>query len=91
MNSLVAFTMDITIKSLKENYPLDTLDSSYEQTQAKINHLKKLGYEVIEKWKCDFLDEVKASPLTLDSQAMQLIYKGSALDPRDSLYGGRTC
>ncbi|XP_030758042.1 uncharacterized protein LOC115883772 [Sitophilus oryzae] len=68
--------------------PTQTLDSRYENTITKTQHLTGQGYEVIEMWECDFRrdmdDEIKQ--YTEDHPLLVNL----PLNPRDAFYGGRT-
>ncbi|XP_030757090.1 uncharacterized protein LOC115882961 [Sitophilus oryzae] len=68
--------------------PTQTLDSRYENTVTKTQHLIDQGYEVIEMWECDFRrnmnDEIRQ--YTEDHPLLVNL----PLNPRDAFYGGRT-
>jgi len=60
----------------------ETLTERYEQTMARIEQLKGVGYTVKVQWECEFegADDLRAHP----------IVRHAPLNTRDALYGGRT-
>lgn len=70
------------------HHPDRTLQELYQVTQRKIELLKKAGYSVVEKWECDFRNELK------QNEHLQTVISNMSwvfpLDPREAFYGGRT-
>jgi len=60
----------------------ETLAERYEQTMARIEQLKSVGYTVKVQWECEFegADDLQRHP----------IIRHEPLNTRDALYGGRT-
>ena len=60
----------------------ETLTERYEQTMARIEQLKSVGYTVKVQWECEFegADDLRIHP----------IVRHAPLSTRDALYGGRT-
>ena len=68
-----------------DNKPVEEL---YKDTQTKINYLKDRGFEVVEKWGCAFMKELKQ-----DEELKQFVKDHGFIDPlqpRDAFFGGRT-
>ena len=68
-----------------DNKPMEEL---YKQTQEKIKWLKDRGFEVVEKWGCDFKKELKQN-----EELKQFVKDQGFIDPlqpRDAFFGGRT-
>jgi len=60
----------------------------YHQTVSKIEKLKSLGYDVIEKWECQFkIDLPKELHNFVDTHPL---VGHMPLNPRDAFFGGRT-
>ena len=59
------------------------------KTQDRMKYLREAGYVVTEKWECEFRKEMKgnAELKSLYRKCMHINH----LNPRDALYGGRTC
>ena len=68
-----------------DNKPMEQL---YQDTQTKVKYLKDRGFEVVEKWGCAFMKELK------QDEEMKQIMKDHGfvgpLQPRDAFFGGRT-
>ena len=65
-----------------------TADEAYQLTLDKKGYLEQQGYEVIEKWECQLLKELRQDPemkAFFDAQQMQ-----EPLNPRNGFFGGRT-
>jgi len=61
----------------------------HEHTKEKIKKLKDHGYRVIEKWECEWDQDVKTDPDL--KQFLDVDYKNvEPLQPRDAFFGGRT-
>ena len=70
-------------------HPDRTLYEVHEHTKVKIKTLKDHGHRVIEKWECEWDQDVKTDPdlhhfLTVDYKNVE------PLQPRDAFFGGRT-
>ena len=68
----------------------DSFESRYESTVYKINNLKEEGFEVIEKWECDFARELKLNKSMNEFIEKQPLLAHTPLIARDAFYGGRT-
>ena len=67
-----------------------SLDEAFENTRAKIEKIKLLGYETREMWECEF-DRIKSeNPELLRFVLNHPIASKITLNPRDAFYGGRT-
>ena len=65
-----------------------TMEQLYVDTQRKVNYLKDRGFEVEEKWGCEFKKELKQ-----DEEMKQFMEDHGFVDPlqpRDAFFGGRT-
>ena len=57
-------------------------------TQERIDHLREVGYNVIEKWECEWKRDIKTNPRLQEFlKDLELV---SPLNPRDAFFGGRT-
>ena len=60
----------------------------YQDTKTKVKYLKDQGFEVVEKWGCAFMKELK------QNEEMKQFMKDHGfvdpLQPRDAFFGGRT-
>ena len=74
-----------TLNPGADNKPMEEL---YQNTQRKIKWLKDQGFEVVEKWGCEFKKEME------QDEGMKQIMKDHGfvdpLQPRDAFFGGRT-
>ncbi|CAH1115486.1 unnamed protein product [Psylliodes chrysocephalus] len=66
--------------------PTSTIEARYESTLMKTQRLLSLGYEVIEKWECDFTITEEILTFTENHPLISFL----PLEPRDAFYGGRT-
>ncbi|XP_055385241.1 uncharacterized protein LOC129614573 [Condylostylus longicornis] len=74
-------------KSLQDDSN-DTMNTRYERIIKKAERLRKLGYDVIEMWQCEFnslISKEEASYLKKHP-----LVQHAPLNPRDAFYGGRT-
>ena len=65
-----------------------TMDRLYKDTLRKVNYLKDRGFNVEQKWGCEFKKELKQ-----DEEMKQFMKDHDLVDPlqpRDAFYGGRT-
>ena len=70
------------------HHPDRTVEELYQATQRKTELLKQAGYNVVEKWECDFRKELKQNEALQENiEKMSWV---SPLNPRDGFYGGRT-
>ena len=69
----------------KNNVNGETFDTLYVKTQRRTQSMLKAGYNVVEKWACEFTEEEKetAQDLGLDEEVSQLV-------PKEAFYGGLT-
>ena len=61
----------------------------YSATKKFSYQLEKAGYIVVEKWECEYLEEKKILKKEMEIMKRKF-YAYTPLEPRDSLYGGRT-
>ena len=61
----------------------------YSRTKKFTHRLEAAGYEVVEKWECEFLKEKNFSKNEM-MKMKRKFYSFTPLEPRDALYGGRT-
>ena len=61
----------------------------YSSTKKFTYELEKAGYKVVEKWECEFLSEKNFTDDELNKKR-KLFPPFTPLEPRDSVYGGRT-
>ena len=65
-----------------------TMEQLYKDTLRKVNYLKDQGFNVEQKWGCEFKKELKQ-----DGEMKQFMEDHKlvdSLEPRDAFYGGRT-
>ena len=64
------------------------MEELYQNTQRKIKWFKDQGFEVVEKWGCEFKKEME------QDEEMKQFKKDRGfedpLQPRDAFFGGRT-
>ncbi|CAH0555100.1 unnamed protein product [Brassicogethes aeneus] len=70
--------------------PTESMNFRYESTVAKIERLRAAGYDVIEKWECDFRREMRENTEIGKYVENHPLLSHSPLNPRDAFYGGRT-
>ena len=68
----------------------ESLDDRLERTRRVSAKIMSLGYELIEKWECDFDQEMKENEELRAFLSKNNLLKIKPLDPRDAFYGGRT-
>ena len=61
----------------------------YSSTKKFTYQLQKAGYIVVEKWECEYLNDKKILKKEMESMKRKF-YAFTPLEPRGSLYGGRT-
>jgi len=66
------------------------MDSRLEATEAKTNRLRDFGFEVIEKWECEFRIDLRSNPELEQFTAKHPLLVNVPLEPRDAFFGGRT-
>ena len=67
---------------------MKTMDQLYKDTRRKVKYLKEYGFEVVQKWGCEYAKEMKE-----DEEMKQFMEDHELVDPlqpRDAFYGGRT-
>jgi len=70
-------------------HPDRTLYEVHEHTKVKIKTLRDHGHRVIEKWECEWDQDVKTDPEL--QHFLDVDYKNvDPLQPRDAFFGGRT-
>ena len=70
------------------HHPDRTVEELYQATQRKTDLLKQAGYNVVEKWECDFRKELKQNEALQEN--IEKMSRVSPLNPKDGFYGGRT-
>jgi hypothetical protein len=65
-----------------------TLDDAYEDTAAKVSALRTAGFQVVEKWECEFRRELKSNEQL--AQFWEDHLETQPINPRDAFFGGRT-
>ena len=66
------------------------MDSRLEATEARTSRLRGFGFQVIEKWECDFRAELRANQEMEQYTSTHTLLINIPLDPRNAFYGGRT-
>ena len=64
------------------------MEQLYKDTLRKVNYLEDQGFNVVQKWGCEFTKEMKE-----DGEMEQFMEDHELVDPlqpRDAFYGGRT-
>jgi len=70
-------------------HPDRTLYEVYDHTREKIKTLRDHGYRVLEKWECEWEQDIKTDPDL--EHFLKTVYKYvDPLQPRDAFFGGRT-
>ena len=64
------------------------MEQLYKDTQRKVNFLKDRGFNVEQKWTCQFKKELEQGGEM--KQFMEDHGLVDPLEPRDAFYGGRT-
>ena len=67
---------------------LKTMEQLYKDTLRKVKYLKDQGFNVEQKWECEFKKEMEE-----DGEMKQFLEEHELVDPlqpRDAFYGGRT-
>ncbi|CAB3978337.1 DNA polymerase [Paramuricea clavata] len=59
-------------------------------TQRLTNMFRQAGYTVVEKWECDYRNEVDMTANRLKELRLTSFFEFIQLEPRDALFGGRT-
>jgi G:T-mismatch repair DNA endonuclease (very short patch repair protein) len=82
------FSTNASRKRMVPNSRTRTMETAYEDTVLKVCTLTEAGYDVIEKWECEFRKEVQTD-LEL-KRFWEAHHNTSPLNPRDAFFGGRT-
>ncbi|CAB3983354.1 DNA polymerase [Paramuricea clavata] len=59
-------------------------------TQILSRTFRQAGYTVVEKWECDYRNDVDMTPYRLKQLRLTSFFEFIQLEPRDALFGGRT-
>ncbi|CAB3980304.1 DNA polymerase [Paramuricea clavata] len=59
-------------------------------TQRLSRMFRQAGYTVVEKWECDYRNDVDMTPYRLKQIRLTMFFEFIHLEPRDALFGGRT-
>ncbi|CAB3980640.1 DNA polymerase [Paramuricea clavata] len=62
----------------------------FASTQRLSRTFRQAGYTVIEKWECDYRNDVDMTPYRLKQLQLTSFFEFIQLEPRDALFGGRT-
>ncbi|KAJ1531409.1 hypothetical protein ONE63_000090 [Megalurothrips usitatus] len=75
-----------------EHFPAtrESGENRFEQTKRLTALFKRAGYTVIEKWECEFRDDLKSDPAVKQYFETHPTTRATPLNLRDGLYGGRT-
>ena len=65
----------------------ETLQNTYEQTQARLQKIKDAGYKVVSIWVCEFRKLLRLYPGFVNEHPY---VKNSPINIPDDLYGGRS-
>jgi hypothetical protein len=68
----------------------DNLNVRLENTRAKTDRLRELGYTVIEMWECEFRRKLSNNAHIQEFTKNHPLLVSAILNPRDAFYGGRT-
>jgi hypothetical protein len=66
-----------------------TLEDRYEETMARLQKIKDVGYNVVSIWGCEFRKLLRKTP-GLENELCSHPYVENAINIRDALHGGRT-
>jgi uncharacterized protein YbaR (Trm112 family) len=69
---------------------LETLQSRYEETMARLQKIKDAGYQVVSIWGCEFRKLLQNSPGLENELKSHPYVKNSPINIRYALYGYRT-
>ncbi|XP_055684231.1 uncharacterized protein LOC129790651 [Lutzomyia longipalpis] len=72
------------------NDPYDTLHNRYEATLRRLEHIRKLGYNVVSMWECEFRKILKDDPQLTQQIEQHREITDSSFNLRSAVYGGRT-
>ncbi|CAB3977900.1 DNA polymerase [Paramuricea clavata] len=59
-------------------------------TERLSRMFRQAGYTVVEKWECDYRNDVDMTPYRLKQLRLTSFFEFIQLEPRDALFGGRT-
>jgi G:T-mismatch repair DNA endonuclease (very short patch repair protein) len=66
-----------------------TMGELYRNTLRRSDHIKNLGYNLVEIWQCQWTSQLKASAEIREFVEMNQADVLPTLNPRDAMYGGR--
>ncbi|XP_055714784.1 uncharacterized protein LOC129808904, partial [Phlebotomus papatasi] len=70
--------------------PNDNMQSRYESTLKRLDHIRQLGYNLISIWECEFRRMLDADPVLAERLNNHPEVVDSGFDLRSAVYGGRT-
>ncbi|XP_055714733.1 uncharacterized protein LOC129808850, partial [Phlebotomus papatasi] len=70
--------------------PNDTMQSRYEGTLKRLDHIRQLGYNLISIWECEFRRMLESDPVLAERLNNHPEVVDSGFDLRSAVYGGRT-
>ena len=65
-----------------------SLEELYEATQAKLERLRRAGFQVVVAWECEWNRQIASSPSL--ASWLSSLSSTPPLNPRDAFFGGRT-
>ncbi|KAG8227913.1 hypothetical protein J437_LFUL011841 [Ladona fulva] len=72
------------------NSPKETMATRFEATVRKTEDLRNAGFEVVEKWECEFDREIRVNDELSAFLSNNPFPTEPPINPRDAFYGGRT-
>ncbi|XP_055709012.1 uncharacterized protein LOC129805255 [Phlebotomus papatasi] len=70
--------------------PNDNMQSRYESTLKRLDHIRQLGYNLVSIWECEFRRMLEADPVLAERLNNHPEVVDSGFDLRSAVYGGRT-
>ena len=70
-----------------KNY--SSFNQRFENTQNMSNKIRSLGYKLIEKWECEFNNDLENNINIFNYLKEHPLAQNLTLNPRDAFYGGR--
>ncbi|XP_055714209.1 uncharacterized protein LOC129808455 [Phlebotomus papatasi] len=70
--------------------PNDNMQSRYEATLNRLDHIRQLGYNLVSIWECEFRRMLESDPVLAERLNNHPEVVDSGFDLRSAVYGGRT-
>ncbi|XP_055714798.1 uncharacterized protein LOC129808916 [Phlebotomus papatasi] len=70
--------------------PNDNMQSRYEATLKRLDHIRQLGYNLVSIWECEFRRMLESDPVLAERLNNHPEVVDSGFDLRSAVYGGRT-